>query len=76
MLDYDDHDPAHFHVRGPEFRGKVAIADLAVIEGNGRLRPHEAARLRAWAKAHQAELWANWQRPRRQEPLVKIEGTA
>jgi hypothetical protein len=48
MFYYDDHEPAHFHIRGAEFRGKIALDDLSVIEGTGRLRPRELARLRSW----------------------------
>jgi hypothetical protein len=28
MFFYNDHDPPHFHVRGPEFTAKVGLDDL------------------------------------------------
>lgn len=32
LMYYDDHDPPHFHVRAADFRAKIAIANLSVIE--------------------------------------------
>src|SRR5437868_2541419 len=39
LIYYADHEPPHFHVRAPNFRAKVAIADLNVIEVVSRMRP-------------------------------------
>jgi hypothetical protein len=72
LIYYADHQPAHFHIRAPNFRAKMAIADLSIIAVNGRMRPAEINTVRAWARAHQAELLANWHLAQRLEPLRKI----
>ena len=72
LIYYDDHEPAHFHIRGPNFRAKVAIGDLSVLAVIGRMRPAEINAVRRWARSHQSDLWANWRRAQRLEPLQKI----
>jgi hypothetical protein len=74
MLFYEDHDPAHFHVRGPGFSAKVMLADLSLASVRGELRSRDVRRIREWALRHRAELWDNWLRARRGEPLVAIKG--
>jgi hypothetical protein len=71
---YDDHEPPHFHVRAPGFKARINLADLSASEVNGRMRPQDLARLRAWAGRHRPELYENWTRARRRQPLVPIEG--
>jgi hypothetical protein len=73
LIYYADHEPAHFHIRAPNFRAKMAIADFSVVAVNGRMRPAEITAIRSWARIHQAELLANWHRAQRLEPLRKIE---
>ncbi len=73
LIYYADHAPPHFHVRAANFRAKLAISDLRVIEVAGRMRPREINAIRAWARNHQAQLWDNWERAQRLEPLRRIE---
>lgn len=73
LIYYADHAPPHFHVRAANFRAKLAIADLSVIEVVGRMRPSEINAVRAWARRHQTALRENWERAQRLEPLRKIE---
>ena len=70
---YDDHEPPHFHVRAPDFTAKIDLGDLSATEVNGRMRPGDSARLRAWAERHRAELFENWNRARRKQRLQPIE---
>jgi Domain of unknown function (DUF4160) len=72
MFFYDDHEPAHFHVRAADFKGKMALDDLSMIEVSGRMRAKDFQRLRAWAATNRAALWENWLRARQRRPLVKI----
>jgi Domain of unknown function (DUF4160) len=72
LIYYADHEPAHFHIRAANFRAKIAIGDLSVFEVSGRMRPAEINTIRRWARLHQSELWANWRRAQRLEPLQKI----
>jgi hypothetical protein len=55
---FNDHDPPHFHAKYNEFRGKVTIDDLRVIEG--KLPRRVLALLLEWANEHRTELMANW----------------
>ena len=70
---YDDHEPPHFHVRASGFRAKFDLEELVVAEIEGQMRPQDFARLREWTIRHHAELYANWHRARRKEPLLRIE---
>ena len=74
LVYYDDHDPPHFHIRAANFRAKVAIEDLSVIEVVGRMKPAEINAVRSWARRHRAALRDNWDRARRLEPVIRIEG--
>ena len=73
LIYYDDHEPAHFHVIAADFTARIALADLSVIDAEGRMRAADLRRLRAWAAAHQAQLWDSWLRARRGERVQKIE---
>lgn len=72
MFFHDDHEPAHFHVRAADFKGKMRLEDLSLIEVSGRMRAQDSQRLRAWAAGNRAALWENWLRARQRQPLVKI----
>ncbi len=67
-----DHPPPHFSA---EYGGNVA--NVAIETGEiikGRL-PRNAARIvKEWALEHQAELLANWDRARNDQPLIKVAG--
>jgi hypothetical protein len=60
---YNDHPPAHFHVRySGQFIATVGIDPIRVLEGQ----------LPAGAAIHQAELRADWELARAALPLRKI----
>jgi len=68
---YNDHEPPHFHARYGSQKAILGIETQELLEGNLSAR---AARLvREWATLHQAELAADWELARRQEPLRRIE---
>lgn len=67
---YDDHDPAHFHVRYGEHEGKFAIMDLKLIEG--KLPRRVISLVLEWAFEHRLELQQNWELLRKQKPINKI----
>ncbi|WP_034999366.1 DUF4160 domain-containing protein [Beijerinckia mobilis] len=70
---WNDHAPAHFHVRYAEYRAQIAIDTLEIVEGN--LPARALALVQEWAKQHQNELMENWdlclrnQSPKKIEPL-------
>ncbi len=70
-LNYNDHPPAHFHVRYGDQKAIVAIETLTLLQG--RLSPRVFGLVMEWAAQHQTELLENWQRARRQEMLLRIE---
>jgi hypothetical protein len=70
---WQDHEPAHFHVRYGGDQAVIAIESLQVIRGRLPSRAVELAR--EWAKLHQDELLEDWklcqakQTPKQIEPL-------
>lgn len=70
LMFYNDHAPPHFHVRYGGQRALVGIESLAVLRG--RLTPKALGLVVEWASQHQEELFADWERARRQEPLRPI----
>ena len=68
---YNDHPPPHFHVRYNQQKAIIDIQNLSILEG--KLTPRVFGLVIEWAAIHQAELLANWQRAREQNPLEKIE---
>ena len=66
--DYNDHPPAHFHVRYGDQKAIVAIETLTHLQG--RVSPRVFGLVIEWAVQHQNELLENWQRARRQEMLL------
>ncbi|MCP5368560.1 MAG: DUF4160 domain-containing protein [Hyphomicrobiales bacterium] len=61
---YQDHDPPHFHVIGPDFKARIAIEDLRILSRAGKDRPMDRAIKRAleWAGEddHRARLESAW----------------
>jgi hypothetical protein len=68
---YDDHIPAHFHVRYAEHRAKVAIDTLDFVDGE--LPRRALALVLEWAALHRHELRDNWFRAREGLPLEPID---
>lgn len=68
---YNDHPPPHFHVRYNQQKAIIEIETLSIIQG--KLTPRILGLVIEWAAIHKAELLANWQRARQQNPLEKIE---
>ncbi|HST15883.1 MAG TPA: DUF4160 domain-containing protein [Gaiellaceae bacterium] len=64
------HARPHFHAR---YAGQVASVDLDGGLLAGALPNRALALVTEWARLHQDELQANWERARREEPLQPIE---
>ena len=57
---FDDHNPPHFHVQGPDFSAAVNITTLTVMEGNAsKSQLKEAVQ---WAQENQATLQEAWKK--------------
>lgn len=64
-----DHPVAHFHAYHAGKRASVSV-DGKVLAGS--LEPRALSFAKDWAKLHRTELLANWERARRNEPLLAI----
>jgi hypothetical protein len=67
---YDDHNPPHFHATYGEYDAAIEIATCQVLRGS--LPPRALRLVKEWAFAHTAELAADWDRARSDEPLEPI----
>jgi Domain of unknown function (DUF4160) len=70
---WQDHEPAHFHVRYGGDQAVIAIESLQMMRG--RLPGRALELVREWAEMHRDELWEDWklcqakQTPKPIEPL-------
>jgi len=69
-MNYNDHDPPHFHVRYAGERAIIGIAPLALLRGD--LAPRVLAMVMEWAAKHQEMLRHDWTLARAQQPLLPI----
>ena len=67
---YNDHPPAHFHVRYGGHRATIAVVTLAVLQGV--LPPRALGLVVEWASQHRDELRQAWQDARADRPLNPI----
>ena len=68
---FDDHPPAHFHVRYGEHQAVIEIDSLTITKGH--LPPRTFGLVVEWAAKHKAELLENWRALETDLPLSKIE---
>lgn len=55
---FDDHQPPHFHVQYSEFKAKISIDTLEILDGN--LPSRVLGLVLEWAAIHRNELRADW----------------
>ena len=68
---FNDHDPPHFHVKYNEYRARLSISELIVLDG---LLPHRVLMLVIeWAFEHRNELMDNWHSIRENGTFQKIK---
>ncbi|CCI02331.1 MAG: DUF4160 domain-containing protein [Microcystis aeruginosa PMC 728.11] len=67
---YNDHTPAHFHVRYNQQKAIIDIKNLTILQG--QLSPRILGLVIEWAAIHQQELKENWQLARLNKPLQPI----
>jgi hypothetical protein len=68
-----DHPVAHFHAYHAGRRASVSAGGEVLAGG---LEPRALQFVREWAALRQEEIMANWERARRNEPLLGIEPLA
>jgi hypothetical protein len=70
-LNFNDHNPPHFHVKYSEFMAMISIDTLHIIEG--QLPPRAEAMVIDWAMIHRDELMKDWELARSHKTLFKID---
>jgi hypothetical protein len=68
---FNDHDPPHFHAKYNEYRGKITINELQLIEG--KLPKRVMALLLEWANNHRTELLENWETLKKDGKYKKVK---
>lgn len=67
---FQDHNPAHFHVKYQDFDASINIED-GIVKGE---LPRRALNLiYEWLDLHKAELTENWHLLEQRKPINKIE---
>ena len=69
-MNWDEHNPPHFHVEYAEYKASVSILECVVIKG--AIPNRQLKMVLAWAVIHQDELMQNWELARAQKPLNRI----
>ena len=67
---FPDHNPPHFHVRYNEFR---ALIDISTGKITGSMTKRALELVYKWMDLHKDELWENWRRMEKGEPMNTIK---
>ena len=59
---FEDHNPPHVHVVGPDFEARVAIGDFAILEGE--ILSKFSREALDWIAANKTFLLAKWEEMR------------
>jgi hypothetical protein len=70
-MNWNDHNPPHFHAEYAGFAAVIEILGNTVIKS--ALPKKQLKLVLAWAELHKDELMQNWELSRVDERLVKIE---
>ncbi len=69
-INYNDHDPPHFHARYGRAKIMVGIADGVVT---GTFPPRALSHVLEWWNLHREELAQDWRLARERQPLRPID---
>jgi hypothetical protein len=69
-MNWNDHQPPHFHARYAEHEAVIRLDTLEVETGS--LPRRALALVLEWASLHRAELRQNWGRAQTRQPLTSI----
>ena len=67
---FPDHNPPHFHVRYNEF---PALIDISTGKITGSMTKRALELVYKWMDLHKDELWENWRRMEKGEPMNTIK---
>jgi hypothetical protein len=68
-MNYNDHNPPHFHAR---YQDQEVIVEVHSGVVSGTMSRRALQLLFEWMELHQAELLENWNRARERRPLLAI----
>ena len=71
-MNYDDHNPPHFHAQYGDFKASVLILENVVDAGY--LPNRQLKLVLAWCELHKDELMQNWELLAEHESPKKING--
>lgn len=71
-MNYDDHNPPHFHAQYGDFKASVLILENVVDAGY--LPNRQLKLVLAWCELHKDELMQNWELLSEHENPLKING--
>ena len=69
-MNWDEHNPPHFHVEYAEHEASILIQDCIVY--NGYLPNRQLKLVLAWCEIHKDELMQNWELAKNGQPLNAI----
>ncbi|MCD7856136.1 MAG: DUF4160 domain-containing protein [Clostridiales bacterium] len=69
-MNWDDHNPPHFHAAYGDYRAIILIQEGIVSAGY--LPKNQLKYVLAWANTHKDELMQNWELAKELKPLNKI----
>jgi hypothetical protein len=72
FINYDDHPPPHFDVRGNGHHCRFSIETGEPLDDSCRMPKAMKARMRIWAGRHRQELYVNWRHAQAHERLHRI----
>lgn len=68
---FNDHNPAHFHVKYENYRASIMIENLGVL--NGTLPPKALSLVIEWASLNKNALIKNWNSLKQTGNFIKID---
>jgi len=69
-MNFDDHNPPHFHAEYGDFKAIIRIGDYSVLKGD--LPSRALGLVVEWASLHREELLHDWNLSKERVPLGKI----
>lgn len=69
-MNYNDHQPPHFHAR---YQDQEVIVEITTGIVEGRMSKRAIRMVLEWLDLHQTELMENWERARQRQALNEIQ---
>jgi hypothetical protein len=69
FMNYNDHDPPHFHAR---YQDQEVAIDIQTGFVRGSMSRRALRMLFEWSETYREELMRNWERARERRPLERI----